>query len=144
MLFQTDPLIITLYVITATFIVAIIIALAVILIESKIKAKNKIILIVVLALIVVLILPFIRSVVILMLTAIGDLLAGLRNLIDGGGQNYLLSLVPIIGFISLLVLTKYLLDVQWDKAAGISLVTLITLYIIYSFLPELYLFLQIG
>jgi len=145
MIFQTtDPILFTVFVIIATIIMALIIFIAVLLIESKEKVKDKKVLIIVLALIVVLVLPFIRQVVILLLTATGDLIAGIRNLIDNGGTNYLLNLVPIVGFLVLLLLTKYLLDTPWDKAVGISLLTLICLYIIYSVIPELYLFLQIG
>ena len=123
---------------------ALILFLAVFLVASKEKALDKKFLIIILAIIVVVIIPFIRQVVILLLTATGDLLTAIRNAIDGGGFNYLLSLVPIIGFIILLLLVKYLLDIPWDKAAGVALITLIILYIIYSVIPELYLFLEIG
>jgi hypothetical protein len=145
MIFQIDnPLLFTIWVIIAALIMTLILFLVVYLIVSKEKALSKKVLIIVLAIITVLLLPFIRNVVILLLTAVGDILAMIRNAVDGGGQNYLLTLVPIIGFIVLVILTKYLLDVPWDKAAGVSLVTLIILYVIYSIIPELYLFLEIG
>ena len=140
----SDPLLFTIWVIIAAVIMALILFLAVLLVVSKEKALNKKILIIILAIIVVLIIPFIRQVVILLLTATGDLLAAIRNGIDGAGNNYLLSLVPIIGFIILLILVKYLLDIPWDKSAGVALITLIILYVIYSVVPELYLFLEVG
>ena len=65
-------------------------------------------------------------------------------LIDGGGQNFLNNFAPIIFFLLLLALTKFLLSISWEHALWVSLLTLFLLYIIYSLIPELYSFVQFG
>ncbi|MHA1782507.1 MAG: hypothetical protein ACTSUL_03670, partial [Promethearchaeota archaeon] len=66
----------------------------------------------------------------------GQLLALIR--FDGGGNpGALLALVPIIGFLIVLVLTKYLIDLPWDNSVWISLFTLFILYILFTVIPEL-------
>ncbi len=141
MLFQTsNATIFIIWLILATFIVALIIYIAVWIIESKYKASDKKFLIFLIAFIVVLILPLILVVFALVLGAIGDFLAGARNLIEDGGENFLILLVPIFGFIILLLLLKWLIDITWESSLWISLLTLFVLYIIYSLIPELYTF----
>ncbi|MEJ2252572.1 MAG: hypothetical protein P8Y97_23290 [Candidatus Lokiarchaeota archaeon] len=141
MLFQLEPLLFVLWLILATVIVTLILFISVTVIESKVKAKDKIVMIVILAFIIVLILPIVINAVSTVLSAIGGALAYLRDLIDGGGANYLPRLAVIIGFLLLLLLTKYLLDIRWTTALWVSLLTLFILYIIYCLLPELYTFL---
>jgi hypothetical protein len=142
MLFQfTDALLYILWLVVATVVLTLVIYIAVILVESKMKASDKKFMILLLAFLTVLILPIVLGAVSLVLGAIGDVIAGLRNLIDGGGQNYLIQLVIIIGFLLLLVMTKFLVDLPWDNAVWVTLLTLFVLYILFSLLPELYTFL---
>ena len=145
MLFQgTDALLFVLWLVLATVVVALIIYIVVILLESKTKASDKKFLIILLAFIIVLLLPIILNAVGIVLGAIGDALASVRDAIDGGGQNFLVRLVPVIGFLILLVLVKFLLDLPWDNSVWISLLLLFILYVIYSLIPELYTFLGTG
>ena len=145
MLFQdTDALLFILWLVIATIIVALIIFIVVILLESKTKASDKKFLIILLAFVIVLLLPIILNAVGLVLGAIGDALASIRDAIDGGGQNFLVLLVPVIGFLILLVLVKFLLDIPWDNSVWISLLLLFILYVIYCLIPELYSFLGTG
>ncbi|GAH83757.1 unnamed protein product, partial [marine sediment metagenome] len=44
----------------------------------------------------------------------------------------------------LLGFTKFLIDISWEHALWVSLLTLFILYIIYSLIPELYNFVQFG
>ena len=145
MLFQNaDPLIFILWLILATIIVTLIIYVVVILLESKTKASDKKFLILLLAFIVVLLLPVVLNAVNMVLGAIGDALAAIRDAIDNSGANYLTLLTPIIGFLILLVLVKFLIDIPWDISVWVSLLTLFVLYIIYCLIPELYTFLGVG
>ncbi|TXT58990.1 MAG: conserved membrane protein of unknown function [Promethearchaeota archaeon] len=142
MLFQfTDALIYILWLVVATVVLTLVIYIAVIVVESKHKASDKKFMILLLAFITVLIIPIVLGAVSLVLGAIGDVIAGLRNLIDGGGQNYVVRLAIIIGFLILLILTKYLVDLPWDNAVWVTLLVLFVLYIMFSLLPELYTFL---
>lgn len=130
--------------ILATIIVALVLFLAIKVIESDQKAKDKKLMIVLIAFIAVFLIPIILGLINTVLGLLGGLLAEIRNLIDGGGQNYLVQLVPIIGFIILLVLIRWLCDVTWESSLWISLLTLFVLYIFYCIVPELYTFLQVG
>lgn len=141
---NAEPWIFILWLIIATVIVTLIIYLVVILLESKTKASDKKFLILLLAFVIVLLLPVILNAIDLVLGAIGDALAGIRDAIDDGGANYLTNLTPIIGFLILLVLVKFLIDLAWDKSVWVSLLTLFILYIMYSLIPELYTFLGFG
>ena len=141
---NAEPLIFILWLILATVIVTLIVYIVVLLLESKTKASDKKFLILILAFIIVLLLPVVLNAINTVLTAIGDALAGIRNAIDDGGQNFLTSLTPIIGFLILLVLVKLLIDIPWDKSVWVSLLTLFILYIIYCLIPELYTFLGFG
>ena len=145
MLFQNaEPLIFILWLILATVLVALIIYIVVLLLESKTRASDKKFMIILLAFIVVLLLPVVLNALGSVLGAIGDALAEIRNAIDGGGSNFLVMLVPVVGFLILLVLVKFLIDIPWDKSVWISLLILFLLYIMYSLIPELYTFLGVG
>ena len=138
MLFQLeDTLFFILWLIIATVIVALIIYIAVLLIASKTKASDKKFLIVLLAFICVLILPII-------LGAIDGVLGTIGNLIAFSGSNHLPRLTPIIGFLIILILTKFFVDISWDQAVWISLFTLFVLFLLYTMIPELYNFLGFG
>ncbi len=148
MLFQIinigDPLFFVLWLILATVIVFLIMYIAVLVVVSKTKAKDKWFLILILAFIAVLVLPIIVGAIMYVLNFLGNGLAPLRSAIDGGGQNYLALFAPIIFFLLLLTLTKFLLGISWEHALWVSLLTLFILYIIYSLIPELYQFIQFG
>ncbi len=144
MLFQMDTLSTVLWLILATVIVFLIMYRAVLLVVSKTKARDKWVLILILAFISVLALPIIVGAIMTVLNLLGDGLATLRSAIDGGGHNYLGNFGPIIFFLLLLALTKFLLSISWEHALWVSLLTLFILYIIYSLIPELYTFIQFG
>jgi len=148
MLFQIinigDPLFFVLWLILATVIVFLIMYIAVLVVVSKTKAKDKWFLILILAFIAVLLLPIIVGAIMMVLNFLGEGLATLRSAIDNGGQNYLALFAPIIFFLLLLALTKFLLGISWEHALWVSLLSLFILYIIYSLIPELYSFIQFG
>ncbi len=142
MIFQNDaePVFFIIWLILATIIVALIIYIVVILLESKTKASDKKFLILILAFIIVLILPIVLNAITAVLAAIGDSLAEMRNAIDDGGRNYLILLSPVIGFLLLLFLVKFLIDIPWDHALWVSLLLLFILYVLFTLVPELYTF----
>ncbi len=138
MIFQgEETLFFVLWLIVATIIVALIIYIAVLLIASKTKASDKKFLIILLAFICVLIIPIV-------LGAINSVLGAIGNLIAFSGSNYLTQLTPIIGFLIILILVKFFLDITWDHAVWISLTTLFFLFLLYTMIPELYSFLGFG
>jgi hypothetical protein len=139
-----DPLFFVLWLILATVIVFLIMFIAVRVVVSKTKASDKKFLILLLAFIAVLLLPIIVGAIMLVLNMIGGGLASLRDLIDNGGQNFLSNFAPIVFFLLLLGFTKFLIDISWEHALWVSLLTLFILYIIYSLIPELYNFVQFG
>ncbi len=145
MLFQFgDPIFFVLWLILATVVVFLIMYIAVRLVVSKTKASDRWVLILLLAFIAVLLLPVIVGAIMMVLNVIGEALADLRSAIDGGGQNFLGNFGPIIFFLLLLAFTKFLVDISWEHALWVSLLTLFILYIIYSLIPELYNFVQFG
>lgn len=138
MLFQGESILFfILWLILATVIVALIIYISVLLIGSKTKASDKKFLIILLAFICVLIIPII-------LGAINSVLGAIGNLIAFSGSNYLTQLTPIIGFLIILILTKFIIDLSWDQAVWISLLTLFFLFLLYTMIPDLYGFLGFG
>ncbi|MHA2283274.1 MAG: hypothetical protein ACXAC5_20730 [Promethearchaeota archaeon] len=128
-LFQGNPLLFILWLILATVIVALILYIAVLIIVSKTRASDKKFLIILLAFICVLVIP-------LVLGAISSVF-GVFSRIPWSDGNYLTLLIPIIGFLIILVLVKFLLDVAWDKALWISLLTLFVLFLLYTLIPGL-------
>jgi len=138
MLFQLNStLLFVLWLILATVVVFLILYIAVLLIVSKTKASDKKFVILLLAFIFVLIVPIV-------LAAVDLVLGGIGNLIDFSGHNYLTRLTPIIGFLIILILAKFLLDIAWDNSVWISLLTLFILFLLYTLIPELYNYLQFG
>ncbi len=138
MIFQgEETLFFVLWLIVATIVVALIIYIATLLITSKTKASDKKFLIILLAFICVLILPIV-------LGAINSVLSVIGGLIAFSGQNYLPQLTPIIGFLIILILVKFFLDITWDHAVWISLTILFFLFLLYTMIPGLYSFLGFG
>jgi len=145
MLFQAEEtLFFILWLVVATIVVFLIMFLSTRVVVSKTKASDKKFMILLLAFVAVLLLPIIVNVIMIVLNAIGEGVAMLRDLLDNGGENFLTHFGPIIFFLLLLALTKWLLDVTWEHALWISLLTLFILYLIYSLIPELYWFIQFG
>jgi hypothetical protein len=141
MLFQNaEPWVFLIWLLIASVLVALIIFIVVLLLESKTKASDKKYMIIILAIIIVLFIPVVLNAIGIVLDAIGRALAGLRNAIDGGGQNFVVFLVPVFGFLILLVLVKFFIDIPWDHSVWVSLLILFLLYIMYSLVPELYTF----
>ncbi|MHA1291780.1 MAG: hypothetical protein ACTSQJ_03820 [Promethearchaeota archaeon] len=130
--------------IIATIIVSIVIYLVVKAIESPKRASDKKIIIILVAFLAVLILPIIAGIFGLILGFIGDSLARLRTLIYPSGQNFLIQLVVILYFLMLLMLIKFLIDVRWESALWISLITLFIMYFVYTIIPELYIIIHVG
>ncbi|MFO8019417.1 MAG: hypothetical protein R6U96_12355 [Promethearchaeia archaeon] len=144
MLFQKDSIMLLVWIIIGTVLLTLIIYLAVRLIESEHKANDKKFMIFLVALICVLILPFVLGVIGTILNTLGDILANLRNALDGGGRNYLGNLVSIIGFLIVLFLLKVFIDLTWESSMWVALLTLFMLYILYSLVPEIYIMMQFG
>ena len=121
-----------------------IIMISVIGIQSKMKASDRLIWIFLLALILVILLPLIINIINIILVWVGNGVAFLRDLIDNGGVNYLVLLTPVAAFLLVLVLTKFFVDLAWDKAVWVTLLTLFILFIIYCLVPELYQYIGFG
>ncbi len=146
MLFNIDaePVVFIIWLILATIIVFLVIYIVVLLLESKTKASDKWVMILILAFLIVLVLPIVLNAVTGVLDAIGGALEETRDAIDdptnGGGHNYLILLAPVIGFLILLVLVKFLIDIPWDNAVWVALLILFVLYVLFTLIPELYTF----
>ncbi|MFX1411588.1 MAG: hypothetical protein ACFFA6_14645, partial [Promethearchaeota archaeon] len=91
---------------------------------------------------IVLVLPIVLNAVTGVLDAIGRALEEARDSIDpyDKAHNYLILLAPVIGFLLLLVLVKFLIDIPWDNAVWVSLLILLVLYVLFTLIPELYVF----
>lgn len=139
MLFQIEYL---LYNILWLVIIGIIISLItftlVLRLETKQKALEKKYMMVLSSFILVLLLPLFFGVMAFLLQILGDSLILLR--FDNGGNNFLIKLVSISGFLLILGFNKYLIDISWEKSLWISLLTLAVLYLIFSLIPEFYQF----
>jgi len=147
MLFQDgadNSLILIIGIIIGTIIVTLVMYLVIKAIESEHKASDKKFMILLLAFITVLLLPIVAGAIGMVLSALGDILVELRNLIDGGGRNFLVQLTAIIYFLMLLCLMKFLIDIKWESALWASLITLFIMYIIYTLIPELYIIVRFG
>ncbi len=143
MLFQLEAVFFILWLALATILTALILYISVRLVDSKMRASDKKWMILIVAFIAVLIIPVVVGAISMVLGALGDILAGLRNAIDGGGTNYLTQLAPIIAFLLLLIMVKFLISESWEHSLWISLITYFFLFILYCILPELYTFIQI-
>lgn len=144
MLFQGDTVLFVVGLILGTIVVALIMYIAVLVVVSKTKASDKKFLILLLAFLGVLVIPIVVNAIMYVLNIIGNGIASIRTAISPSGQNFLSNFGPIIFFLLLLVLTKFLLDVTWEHSLWISLLTLFILYIIYSLVPELYQLVPFG
>ena len=123
--------------IIATILVTIFMYIAVRAIESKHKASDKKLMILLASFLAVFILPIIAGAIGTVLGAIGGILADLRTAIYPSGSNHLTALVPIIYFLMLFVVVKYLVDIKWENSIWVSLLTLFLYYILLTLIPEL-------
>lgn len=144
MLLQLDSVMTIVWLLVATILVWLILFLAVYLIDSKRRASDKKFVLLLIAFIAVLIIPAIVGALNIVLGALGDVIAGIRQAIDGQGSNYLTQLSIIIAFLLLLILVRWLVSDAWDKCLWISLITYFFLFLFYCILPELYTIIPIG
>lgn len=146
MLFQISEATIwyIIWLVLATVIVALILYIAVRLVDSKLRASDKKWMILLIAFIMVLIIPLVVGAITTVLGVIGDLLAGLRTAIYPSGQNFLVQLAPVIAFLLLFILVKFLITDSWEHSIWISLITFFFLFLIYCVLPELYNYTGVG
>lgn len=106
-------------------------------IVSKSYAQNKKVLLLVAALILVIVVPILAGLVAVVLNAIGNGIASLRNLIDGGGANMVGVLVSVISFLLFMIILRLIVGLDWKDTTWVSLIGLFLLYCLYSFFPEL-------
>jgi len=145
MLFQVDPQVLFLVsLIIGTILVTLFMYLAVRAIESKPKASDKKLMILLAAFLAVFLLPIIAGAIGDILGAIGGLLASARNAFYPGGRDHLSELVPIIYFLMLFIVVKFLVDIKWENSVWVSLLTLFLFYILLSIIPELGTFANIS
>ena len=89
------------------------------------------------ALLIVILVPLVSGVITQIVGYAGDLFAALRDLIDGGGQNYVVQLGAIISFLLFMLILKFIVGFQnWRDVLWVSLVGLFLLYCLYSAIPE--------
>ncbi len=139
MLFQIEYLLYNImWLVIIGVIISLIIFALVLRLESKQKALEKKYMIILSSFILVMILPLFFGVMAFLLQILGDSFILLR--FDNGGNNFLIKLVSISGFLLILVFNKYLIDISWEKSLWISLLTLTVLYLIFSLVPEFYQF----
>ena len=103
-------------------------------------ASDRKIMLLIAALLIVVLVPIVTETIMFVLDLFGELAAGLRNLIDSGGQNYVTQMAPIISFLLFLIVLKFMVGMDWKDTTWISLIGIFLLYILYSLVPELYYF----
>ena len=109
---------------------------------SKEKAFEKKYMILLSSFLIPLFLSLILGLISLLLGLSGDVLILLR--FDGRGNNYLVGLTPIFGLLIIIIIEKYFLDISWEKSFWVSTIVIIILYVIYSIIPEYYVFMSFG
>ncbi|MFX1274873.1 MAG: hypothetical protein ACFFBP_16670 [Promethearchaeota archaeon] len=132
-----DPLYYVIAIIIGTIIVTLVLYIAVLLIESRQRAKDKVFMIIIIALITVIVLPIILGAIGYVFEGLGNVLVSIRYAIDQRGYNHMIYMVPIFGFLILLAVNKYLLDISWESALWITLILLFVLFLMFTILPEL-------
>ncbi|MHA1673797.1 MAG: hypothetical protein ACTSYI_09210 [Promethearchaeota archaeon] len=138
MLLQTEIFMTIVYILVASILLWLMIWLASRLIISKSYASDKRFMLLIAAVVLVIVIPLVGSGAGYVLGLVGDLFAGIRNLIQPGyGQNYVVQLVPIVVFFVFMVILKLLAGMDWRDATWISFLSLLLLYCLYSIVPEL-------
>ncbi len=131
-----DPWVI-LYVLVATIFLWLTLWLATRFIVTKDFASRKKIMLLLVALIMVVLIPLLSGVIGIIISWPGQAMVWLRDLIDGGGHNYVTALVPIIIFLLFLLILKFLAGMDWKDTTWVALIALFLLYLLYSLVPEL-------
>ncbi|MHA1620244.1 MAG: hypothetical protein ACTSVZ_13290 [Promethearchaeota archaeon] len=137
MILQTEILTIV-YILVASILLWLMIWLASRLIISKSYASDKKFMLLIAAIVLVILIPFVGSGAGYILSLIGNLFAGLRDLITPGqGRNFVVQLVPIVVFFVFMLILKLLAGMDWRDTTWISFLSLLLLYCLYSLVPEL-------
>ncbi|MHA1820816.1 MAG: hypothetical protein ACTSU2_00870 [Promethearchaeota archaeon] len=118
------------WLIISTIIFGLLLYLTVLLLTSKTKAKDKLLMIFIVAILAVWIIPLIGGAITGVLVAIGNIFSFIPHTTNQMGQ-----LGPIIIFLIMLIVVKYLIDTTWDRAVWISLISLFFLYLMFSIIP---------
>jgi hypothetical protein len=143
MLFQIEVLFFNiLWLILAAFLLTFATFGMIIRLISKEKAFEKKYMIILTSFLITLFLSLFLGIISLLLGLSGDGLILLR--FDGGGNNYLISLTSIFGLLFIMIIEKYFLDISWESSLWLSIVLIIILFIIYSFIPEYYIYTSFG
>lgn len=140
MLLQSSNVFLTIvFILIATILLWLMLWLASRLIISKSYASGKKIILLLAALILVLVIPLVGSGAGYVLGLIGNLFKSLRDIIppEGGGENYVVQLVPIVVFFVFMLILKFIAGMDWRDATWISFIALLLLYCLYSLVPEL-------
>lgn len=139
---------------TVWFIVGLIIATVVLwlvmyFVSSKLVSKNfaseKKFMIFLCAFLIVLLVPIVSGAIGMVLGAIGDLIGQARQALSLTAQNYLTALVPVVAFLLILVLVRFIVGIdRWDRVVWLSLISLFLLYLFYTIIPEIPQFLDFA
>jgi hypothetical protein len=126
-----------LFILIASIFLWLMLWLATRLIVSKDFAQKKKIMLLITAILMVLLTPIVTGVIVNIISLPGDLMVMLRDLIDGGGQNYMGGFAPILAFLIFLIILKFLVGMDWKDTIWVGLIGIFLLYLLYSLLPEL-------
>lgn len=137
MLLQAFDAMVIVYVLIATILLWLMLFFATGWIAGKSYRDGKKIAILIAALLIVLILPTVAGFINSGLNIIGEFVASLRDLIDGGGHNHVSALGSIVSFLLFLIIFKFIVGTDWKDTVWISLLGMLLLFILYSLLPEL-------
>ena len=116
--------------IVSTIIFGLILYLTIWGVASKTKAKDKVLMIFIVAAIAVWLIPVVGGYITGILVSIGDLFSFIPNT-----TNHMGTFGPIILFLLLLIVVKLLLDMGWDRATWITLISLFLLFLLFSIIP---------
>ncbi|MHA1646181.1 MAG: hypothetical protein ACTSVU_04015 [Promethearchaeota archaeon] len=100
-------------------------------------AKEKKFILLLSSLLIVVIVPLVTGGLIGVLKIPGDLMVSLRDLLGGGGHNYVTNLAPIISFILVMVILKLLVRFDWGDCFWVAIIGIFLLFLLYSLVPEL-------
>ena len=137
MLLQSFDVLTIVYILIATILFWLMLWLATRLIVSKDFASNKKIMLLLTALLMVVLVPIITSAIVTVLSWAGDLMVSLRDLVGGGGHNYVTGLASVISFLIFMIFLKFLVGMDWKDTTWVALVGIFFLYVFYSLVPEL-------
>ncbi len=137
MILQSFSVLTIVFILIATIFLWLALWLATRIIVSKDFGNRKKIMLLITALLMVLLVPIVTGLIVSIISLPGDLMVWLRNLIDGGGRNYVGGMAPIIAFLIFLIILKFLVGMEWRHTIWVGLIGIFLLYLFYSLLPEL-------